>query len=222
MRTLSPAISCKQPYLTFLEGSQGGTIMRLNGSRGVMPARPWLVAAGLAVSIVVGASGTASAYQVLSETGVVGPYQYSDTSIAPNAICGYERVSDEFEYLRWMKVVAPQVWAADRNADKRDSRIVSWRFELQKDVGPGFSTVAKSPFVKARAYEDQPAAFGPVKVFHNANAIDDGYVAQVTIRWHKNDRSIEGRVKLRLQFYGNKQHPGTVHDGSCPGGVQYF
>ena len=170
--------------------------------------------------MIFATSGTASAYQILEQTGLVGTFQYSDSSVAPNAKCGYERVSDEFEYLRWMKVDAPQVWAADRNSDRRDSRIVSWRFELQKNIGPGYSTVGKS-VQKARAYDDQPAAFTARKIYFSSDTIAHEYIAQVTIRWLKKDGSVEGKVRLRLQFYANKSHPGVVHDGYCPGGSQF-
>ena len=182
--------------------------------------RSWLLAAALASALLVGTTGSASAYQVLETTGAVGPYTMTDTLSMPGATCAYERVSPDFEYFRSMRVRAPRVRAADRNANKRDTRIVSWRVLLQKNVGPGFSTVAKTPWQRARAYEAKAAAFTAKRVYYNSTSMD-GFVAEVWIRWHRADGSVEGRVRLRVEFYGIDGATGFNFQYECPGAFQY-
>ncbi len=185
------------------------------------PARPsWLFAAALATTLLIGSTGSASAYQVLETTGAVGPYTMTDTSATPGAKCAYERVSPDFEYFRSMWVRAPRVLAADRKPNKRDSRIVSWRVVLQKNVGPGFSAVGKSRWQRARAYENKPAALTGTRVFYDSTAMD-GFVAEVWIRWHGLDGSVEGRVRLRVQHYGMAGDTAFTFADECPGGFQY-
>ena len=185
--------------------------------------RRWAIGPALAICILGGATGTANAFEVSGDTGIRGDFSLADTQASPAGVCGYafdhSDGAQDFYSFSSMKVRAPSVYAADRNADRRDSRMVSWRFHLYQMPAagaPGWTTVAGSPVQKARAYEDAPAAFAPLSVNFNGSN-DYLYRAHVVIKWFKSNGTVEGKVRLFLDWYREKGGD-FAFENDCYGG----
>lgn len=138
----------------------------------------------------------------------------------PGGRCGYSAENAAgYARLRWIRVKAPQVFAADRNSEIRDSRIVGWSFKIQR-MRPGGSwvNVASSTQQEARAYEDQAAALSAKKVYYSATSDGSLYRAVATIKWFRPNGTVQALVKFRVDYYGVKWTVGTpdyVYAGAC-------
>jgi hypothetical protein len=171
-----------------------------------------LLALALALPFVLAAAGPAAGYQTVSETGMVGEIYLTDTMEMPAGTCTYgEKVYSNWAYLRWMKVRAPQVFAADRNASRRDRKQVSWQWKLQRmrSDETTWRVIKSSAIQRGTAYEDQKAPFTAMQINYNSHNEDLNhnavhYVdfrALVIIKWFKGDGSLEGTVKLVPSWY---------------------
>ena len=180
---------------------------------------PTAITLGLVLSI--GFAGSASAFQIITDEGVHGDVTLVDSEASPAGVCGYQLAdssggSDTYVFHS-MKIRAPKIFAADQNPDKRDSRIVSWRFILLEypPGSPGWFHVAKSKVQKARAYEDQAPAFTAQTVQYNGSQ-ENTYRIRGVIKWFKPDGSIEGRVDLFVDWFKVK-NTGFVIEDDCYG-----
>jgi hypothetical protein len=162
----------------------------------------------LSLATAAAAATPAMAAVILSETGVHGPYvvpDQVDPSI-PGARCGYgaETVSGD-AFFKWMKFRKPDVYARD-TGDGVQRQKVKLVYEIQKNIGPGWQTVARSKQT-ARAHETMPADFVPHKLFFAGGAGDE-LRGVVTIKWLRAG-AVEGTVRLRLEEYSVKWTVGT-------------
>lgn len=173
--------------------------------------------------MVAAAAGPASAYTLVSETGMVGPYSLTESAESPAAKCGYGRqVPPNSAWFKWMKLRAPRVRAADRNSDLRDHRHVTWQFKIQRkiyDSPDPWQTVAASAVQGGTAYEDQAAPFSAMQVYYNARShqqADDYYIlrALVIIKWYRPGGAVEGTVRLTPTYYSGKMPWGTSTFGN--------
>lgn len=182
--------------------------------------------AAMTAALMIGAAiaGPASAYNVISQTGAVGNYSMTDSSVSPGATCAYgQEVPPNWAWLKWMKVRAPQVFAADRNSGARDQRRVSWQFKIQRapyDMSEPWQTTASSAVQRRIAYDNQAAAFTPMQVNYNATTSqpgsdDDLLRALVILKWYRPNGSVEGTVRLAPTYYRNKS-PFGVNTGGNP------
>lgn len=183
-------------------------------------------AAAALLAVLVAAAGAlpAAGYSVISESGLVGPYTFAESEAAPRVRCRYGDFVADKQYLQWMRVGPPTVLAADRDSGRRDSRMVGWRFLIQR-LGTDlttWTTVARSPLQKARAYEDQAAALTAMKVHYSASDINRQFRALVVINWYRPDGSIEGRVRLTPQYYQARfpDAVGPTFSDGCRGGFE--
>jgi hypothetical protein len=169
--------------------------------------RAWtrLIFVGLTLVAAVALSAApAAAYTVKSQMGLLGPYFATDAAETPGAKCGYSAPNSAgFARLRWMRVFKPTVYAADRSAELRDTRIVGWRIKLQRQAAgtTTWKTVANSAEQRARAYEDAAAPFTNMRVDYKARNDGSKYRALVLVSWYKSG-TVEGRVKLTIDWYG--------------------
>jgi hypothetical protein len=153
--------------------------------------------------------GLASAYSVISETGLHGDYSLAESNDSPATSCVYgKEVPPDGAWFRFMRVKPPTVFAADRNSAIRDHRKVSWQFKIQvmPFSGGSWQKVASSSIQKATAYEDLAAPFSAMKVYWkpsrtgpNAGALKVRTL--IVIRWYKPGGAIEGTVKLTADYY---------------------
>jgi hypothetical protein len=143
------------------------------------------------------------------------------------ATCAYH---DEWAYnwiwLDWFRVKAPTVYAADRNSDKRESRTVSFQIKIQKHMfgSPNpWKDVDSSRIQRKTAWEDQAAAFSPIKFFFTpnkttANGQSGQFRAMAVIKWIKKDGSAEGTAKVWPTYYTEKSPYGnSIDQDYCPG-----
>jgi hypothetical protein len=175
-------------------------------------------AAGMvvAMSFALAAAGPAAAYQVISETGPHGDYWLDDSSGTPAGICTYGPVVyDNWAYLVSMRVKAPHVFAADRNSDKRDHRVVTWQWKLQRKKfdATTWKTIKSSAIQKKTAYEDAQAPFTGMTINYNSEKDDmdhNGpsvvFRALVIIKWFKPDGSVESTIKLVPSYYEDRTY----------------
>lgn len=188
------------------------------------------ILASAMTAVLVGAAmaGPAFGYQVLSETGPHGHYDITDSFATPGAKCSYgDVVYSNWAYLISMKVYAPHVFAADRNSEIREHRVVSWQWKLQRRAydGTQWHTIKSSAIQKKTAYEDAMAPFTALKINYNAEKEDPTHVdaggskifrALVIIKWYKPNGSVESTVKLVPDFYAMDTYwPEQPSAGRC-------
>jgi hypothetical protein len=171
------------------------------------------VAVALALALASLAAGTASAYSVVSETGAPGPYDITDAVGTPGTSCTYGQPQPPFEmaWLHSVRVLAPHVFAADRNPEVRDHRHVSWRFLLQGKVygsADPWHVFRMTKVQHATAYDDAMAPLTAKTVSFNArtgNSHPDKsnfvFQTQIVIKWYKPNGAVEGTVKLLPDYY---------------------
>lgn len=185
--------------------------------------RSAMAAVTAALMFAAAVAGPAAAYTVISESGLVGNYSLPDSAGSPGATCAYgQEVPPNWAWLKWMKVRAPQAFAADRNSGARDQRRVSWQFKIQRapyDMSEPWQTVATSVVQRRTAYEDQAAAFTPIQVNYNATTSQPGSEndllrALVILKWYRPNGSVEGTVKLAPTNYRNKSPFGVNTTGN--------
>lgn len=182
-----------------------------------------LIGLVLVLPFVLATAGPASAYQVVYEDGLVGEYSFEDSSDKPGVWCGYsQQYPPNSAFFRWMKVRRPIVRAADRNAGVRDSRKVRWFWKLQRGTYPGsaWTTVATSDKQTKIAYEDQAAAFTPLRIDRNTGTQANELMifrALVTIQFLKPNGAVEGTVRATLDWERRNQPWGysTSNNGWC-------
>ena len=188
-----------------------------------------LIGLVLALPMLLTAAGPAVGYQVISEVGPHGSYFLNDSMTTPGARCTYgPKVYSNWAYLKLMRVAPPRVFAADRDANKRDRRVVTWQWSLQRRnndaATPRWRVVKSSAVQRKIAYEDAQAPFTGMTVNYDSHQEDPNHAgayvvfrALVTIKWYKPDGSVESTVKLvpdyyRIDFYGGQN---VRSDGVC-------
>jgi hypothetical protein len=174
-----------------------------------------------ALVLAVTLAGPVAAYSVVYENGPHGDVWLTDSQTTTAGTCNYGPVVySNWIYLVSMSVRAPHVFAADRNSDLRDHRVVTWQWKLQRGVVDdggtavhGWTTLKSSPIQKKTAYEDQEAAFTAMSLKYDAYAKQDphhqnkrgAYRALVIVKWFKPNGSLEATVKLTPTYYKMKQ-----------------
>ena len=168
----------------------------------------------LALPFALAAAGPAAAYQIISEVGPHGNVWFDDTTMAPAGTCTYGDIQfSNVAYLVKMKVRAPHVFAADRNSDLRDHRVVSWQWNLQRKnmdaATPKWKVIKSSGVQRKTAYEDQQAAFTAMTIKYDSEARQDPnhntpyviYRAMVIVKWYKPNGDVESTVKIVPTYY---------------------
>lgn len=185
-------------------------------------AKPLLAMAFLLGLILVTATvSVASAAVVSSDKGVKGPYVVPDEvtpeTSYPGARCGYSGETDSGDaFLRWMKFRKPDVYARDVTGEP-DRQKVTLIYRLQRSTGSGWRTVASSSQTKT-AWDTDPADFRAKKLDYNGQA-GELLRGVVHIKWLRGG-SVEGAVKLALEYYSVKWTVGTddyIFEGACTG-----
>jgi hypothetical protein len=165
----------------------------------------------LAAALFVTAAGPAAAFTPLDEEGQHGTYSLSDWAENPGAKCKYgDVVFSNWAYLVSMKVYAPHVYARDVSAE-RDHSVVGWRWQLQwKEYDKvTWHTIKATGIQKRTAYDDQAAPFTALKLRYNSEKDDPAHIgakdiifrARVIIKWYAPNGSVEGRVRLKPDWY---------------------
>ena len=161
-----------------------------------------VAAIAVVISLLV-ASAPVGAAAVVHESGSFGPYGFVDDLSSPDhagALCKY--TGSPIDWFRWMRVSAPQVYAANNNNTVREHRVVGWRVRLQRGTSPGgpWKTTLTSPEERATAYDDTPAVLHPIFVKRQSDNTQLIYRALVVIRWYHGG-AVEGSAVLRIQYY---------------------
>lgn len=183
--------------------------------------RSAVLATALGMVLLLSVGAPASAFQIMDSSGPYGDFGYlpADDSASPAGKCGYSDVlADNYAHLRWVKVRGPEALARDVTPG-RDQQKTSWQLRVQRQQGGGaWKTVAKSAVQSRTAYDDQSAAFDPIKVYVKGSA-DQLWRGIVLIKWWRNG-AVEAWVKLRIEYYGVKWTVGTpdyVFTDACTG-----
>ena len=167
-----------------------------------------LVGLVLVLPLVLAFAGPAAAYQVVSETGLLGEYIFEDYAEKPGGWCGYtqQEYPPNYAYFRWMKIRRPIVRAADRTSGQIDQRKVRWFWHLQRSTYPSgnWTTIATSAKQTKIAYENQAAAFTPLRIDRNVGTTHQAGVvfrALVVIQFLRPNGSVEGTANATLDWY---------------------
>jgi hypothetical protein len=174
---------------------------------------------GIVLALALG--GTAAAYYVVAN-GSYGGFDVTDTADDPGARCGYgDPDSHGVAVVKWVKIMnTTYVWATDPTPG-RDHQKVTWRFQIQRQRGSGpWKTVASSDVLSKTAYDDTPASFAPMKLYWTSNKQYDEHVrGRVLLKWWRNG-SVEGTVKLFIEYYSVKWtvgDPSYIYGDYCLG-----
>jgi hypothetical protein len=191
--------------------------------------RRWLIASGLPalIALMLVASPAAAAH-VISDTGTHGTWYVTDNSTTGGAMCfyynGHNGDPDNTDMYR-IRIFAPQMRALNRT-DGRDAQMVGWRFVIQHGTSAGSAPVGwktqyTSPFVKALAHDDTPAAFLPKRDWPGPKPFNRWWRVQIVMQWYKPGSStiVAGQVKIRLEWYSLVYPPGytTTNPALFPG-----
>ena len=173
-----------------------------------------LLGLALALPFMFAAAGPVAAFQIISEVGPHGNVYFDDTMEMPAGTCVYgDVVFANWAYLKSMRLRAPHVFAADRNADVRDSRIVTWQWKLQRKnndaATPRWQVIKSSAIQRRRAYEDARAPFTGMTLNYNSEAREDAahqgpwivYRAIAIVKWFKPNGAVKSTVKLVPTWY---------------------
>jgi len=179
----------------------------------------WLFAAGVPVLVaLILVASPAAAAVVTSDTGTHGTWTIRDDSSNGGATCyyynGHNGNPDDTDMYR-LRTWAPKIYARNKTSG-RDSQMVGWRFVIQHGTSAGstpngWKIQYKSPFVKALAHDDTPAAFTkrdwiPPKPFNR------WWRVTIVMQWYEAGSStqVAGEVKVRLEWYNFNYPPGTL------------
>ncbi len=167
--------------------------------------------AGSAAALALALLPTPAGAYSTAESGLVGEYSYSESSATPFATCGYAGPvgPSNWIWIRWVRVTAPTVMAADRNSARRERRVVSFRLTIQRTTfgsGNPWRAVRSSKVQKAPAYDDQAAALSPIKLSYTpkhtlANGQHAIFRAMVVVKWLTKDGKVEGTAKMWPSYY---------------------
>ena len=170
--------------------------------------RSALFALPLALIAALLLSGQAAAIIYTHTTGEVGHWSFDDNSTTPGVTCNYGPTSDDNHYFMTnIKVIAPTVFAADRDPSKVDTRKVSWQFQIQRKLYPDgkWKVIASSAVQKGTAKDNQAAPFTALTLNHDGHhaALDTDWLVrvQVLIKWYKPNGAVEGTVLFRPSYY---------------------
>ena len=174
--------------------------------------RSLFIALLLTLAAVAG-PGAVSADTRVSHTGRVGVHYLADSAEFPGARCRY----DDETVIESIRVRDPLVFARDRNADRVDSQLVSWKYRIQAETVKGWATVADSPTQKRTASDAQVANFSPMRTSF-AGSASTQYRVVVTVRWYGADgTTVVGRAVHRVAWYAWLGVPSF--EDACPGGL---
>lgn len=183
--------------------------------------RAALFAFPVALLLALLLSGQVSAIIYTHQTGLVGPWIWSDSSVAPGVLCKYAATTDANHYpMTKIVVQAPTVQAADRNSSKIDKRTVSWQFQLQRKLVPDgtWKVIANSSKQTGVATENTPAPFTAITLKHSPKEMNNpSWIVrvQVLIKWYKPAGGVEGTILFRPSYYRNTT-PDFTFVGSQP------
>jgi hypothetical protein len=169
--------------------------------------RAALFAFPVALLLALLLSGQASAILYTHQTGLVGPWMWSDSSVTPGVLCKYAATTDGNHYSMTKIVVQPPtVEAADRNSSKIDKRTVSWQFQLQRKLVPDgtWKVIASSAKQTGTATENTSPLFTAITLKHVPKEVNNpAWIVrvQVLIKWYKPTGGVEGTILFRPSYY---------------------
>jgi hypothetical protein len=154
-----------------------------------------------------------SADTAVNDEGRVGVHYLADSEEFPGVRCRY----DDETVIESVRVRDPLVFARDRNPDRVDSQLVSWKYRVQAETTEGWATVATSGLQKRIATDAQVADFSPMRTSF-AGSASTQYRVVVTMRWYSLDGdTVVGRAVHRADWYAWQGVPSF--EGACPGGL---
>lgn len=173
-----------------------------------------------ALIAVIASAAPAAAYTVVSESGEIGYYNFFESTESPRARCIYGGYVGDKQYLRRIRVGPPTVFAAHPDYGR-----VGWRFLIQRlnNDMVTWTTVAKSPIQKARAYLDEPAHFDAMRVDYSPSNVMRTFRALVVINWYRPNGTVQGQARIAPDYYQFRDPDGPPYftlDDSCGGGWQ--
>lgn len=185
-------------------------------------------AAALVAVCFIGQAGSAAAYTTISETGMVGPWSFTDTNENPGGTCGYsQEYPPNSAFFRWMTIRPPMVMAADTTAG-RDHARVTWWWKLQRATWDGtlgpWETIKKSNKQTALAYDDEAAHLSAMRINHSIGTnYNNPYVfgAVAKIQWKNDNGMVKGTAQASIDYYLDKYPWGPYVSGRpfCGGHV---
>ncbi len=165
----------------------------------------------LAAALVLSVAGTAVADTPLGHSGRYGPHSLTDSGESAGARC----VFDADLFLSRIKVLPPTIFARDRTSS-RDSQWVGWRLDLRyrDGEGGGWGTVTHTSFVKAKAYDDMPAALATRSIPIGDQVGGGEFQVIVRMQWYQPGHADtwEGTARHLVDHY---RSTGGSPAGSC-------
>ena len=175
-----------------------------------------LCALALAVGLAISVGGVAEADAPLGHAGRIGAHSLTDNAEYAGASCRY---NDDLN-MSSVRVLPPTVFARDRSSN-RDGQWVGWKVELRyRASGGAWHTTQLTSAIKARAWDDTPAAFRSrtVQVAHPVGSGE--YRVDVRMIWYEPGTSDvwQGGARHAIEHYSYLLAP-PAGPTECPAGI---
>ena len=145
----------------------------------------------------------------LGHSGIVGTHSLEDFALAPGATCKYRFVHEAHSGKLFRIVAGPPLMRA---ASGETSQTVGWKFTVERRVhgiGGALEWVKRYASAEMTAVTDatHDAPFTKATVPVHAGPLLAGgmyeYRVLVTMMWHAQDGSVQGRARHRVDYYAS-------------------
>ena len=175
-----------------------------------------------AIAVALGAQ-PALADTELGHSGIVGTHSLEDSALGPGATCKY-RFANEYDRGKLVRIVAgPPLMRA---VSTETAQTVGWKFTVERRVhGIGGASEWVKRYVSAEmtvvTNDTHNAPFTKATVPVHAGPLLAGgmyeYRVLVTMLWHAQDGSVQGKARHRVDYYGSVIDTGGtgVQNNNC-------
>ena len=176
-------------------------------------------ALALAVALALSVGGSALADTPIAHSGLIGVHSLTDSAEYAGATCCYSGTMGEAN-VSSVRVLPPTVFARNRSSH-HDQQWVGWKVELRYQPLDGPErTIQMTAAMKAKAWDDTPAAFHTVTVRVTHPVGEGDYRVYVRMIWYQAGTSDvwEGGARHAVDHYTYPlDEPARASE--CPAGI---
>jgi len=175
-----------------------------------------LSALALAVALALSVGGVALADAPIGHAGKIGAHSLTDSAEFAGATCRYNKDMN----VSSVRVLPPTVFARNRSSN-HDQQWVGWKVELRyQPLGGSWRTIQMTAAMKAKTWDDTPAAFHAVTVPVTHQVGSGAYRINVRMIWYEPGSSTvwQGTARHAVEHYTYPlDEPARASE--CPAGI---
>ena len=156
----------------------------------------------LAAALALSVGGIAIADAPIAHSGKIGPHSLTDSAEYAGATCRYSGEKGEAN-VSSVRVLPPTVFARNRSSH-HDQQWVGWKVELRyQPLGGSWRTIQMTAAMKAKTWDDTPAAFHAVTVPVTHQVGSGAYRINVRMIWYEPGSSTvwQGTARHAVEHY---------------------